>query len=506
MHTFINCKKEQKMIESRLKILFIVIAFNSFIFGCKPNINKNTNSKKEKAVNELSKNDSTLYSLKDAMKLHGLKGVSVAVFEGYKIVWTGSWGVKDIDSREPIDNNTAFSAASIAKPITATLFAILEEKGMINLKDPVSKYLKRWKLPESEFLSNTELTFEHLLSHTAGTTQHGFDDFYVGDTIPTLVQSLKGQLPDYDKEISFQWIPGSNWSYSGGGYVIAQMAVEDSLGKSLTDLADEYLFKPMSLKNTTLKQPNETGFLTNVAMAHDENGKIVRTGLPITPQIAPSGLWSTPSDLATFVIEIQNALRNKNNSVISYHVAKRMTYIVTSKVLGGWSLGWERRYGFGNYDWFSHGGANTGIGGHLYGTMKDGNGIAFLGNGANTNRIPVLDQFRNSIIKTHEWYIPIDKSLEKPITEELIRMITGKYVHTLFGEVVEVMNNNKGLFIKDFIGNGINELTFIGDSTFLIDGSPSKMKFIKNKTDGSLYIFLIRNNTNEEREAYKKQF
>ena len=267
--------------------LLIIIAFCSFIFGCKPNVDKEADSKKEEAINGLAKNDSILYSVHDAMKSHGLKGVSAAVFEDYKIVWTGTWGIKDVESGEPIDNNTAFSTASIAKPITATLFAILEEKGLINLKDPVSKYLKRWKLPESEFLNNTELTFEHLLSHTAGTTQHGFDDFYVGDTIPTLVQSLKGQLPDYDKEISFQWTPGSNWSYSGGGYVIAQMAVEDSLGKSLADLADEYLFKPMALKNTTLKQPNEIGFLTNVAMAHDENGDIVGTGLPITQQVAP---------------------------------------------------------------------------------------------------------------------------------------------------------------------------------------------------------------------------
>jgi hypothetical protein len=255
-----------------------------------------------------------------------------------------------------------------------------------------------------------------------------------------------------------------------------------------------------------MKQPNENGFLINIAKAHNENGEIIRTGIPITPQIAPSGLWSTPSDLAIFLIEMQNALRNKNNTVISYKVAKRVTAIVTSKVLGGWSLGWERRYGFVNYDWFSHGGSNTGIGGHVYGTMKDGNGIAFLGNGANANRIPVLDQFRNSIIKAQEWYIPIDKSLEKPLNEELIRMITGEYVHMLFGEVVEVINNDKGLFIKDFIGNGTNELTFIGENTFLIDGSPSKMKIKKNETNGSWYIILIRNTTNEERKVYKKQF
>ncbi len=83
-------------------------------------------------------------------------------------------------------------------------------------------------------------------------------------------------------------------------------------------------------------------------------------------------------------------------------------------------------------------------------------------------------------------------------------MITGQYTHVLFGEVVEILHNNEGLFIKGFIGNGTNELTFIGDKTFIINGSPSKMKFKKNGADGSLNIVLIRNNTNEESVAYKK--
>lgn len=492
------------MQQPRFKILLLIITAYSLASGCQTEVNVSTESRKEKAINSLAKNDSTIYSVEDAMKLNGLNGLGVAVFENYQIVWTGSWGVKDIESKEPIDNNTAFSTASIAKPITATLFSILEEEGLINLKDPVSKYLKRWKIPESEYLKDTEITFEHLLSHTAGTSQHGFADFYEGDTIPTLTQSLKGELPNYDSEIEIRWIPGTNWGYSGGGYVMAQMAVEDSLGRTLADLADEYLFQPLGLKNTTLKQPNEDGFLTNIAKVHNEDGEIVGTGIPITPQIAASGLWSTPSDMATFVIEMQNALRNKNNSVISNKVAKRATAIVTSKVLGGWSLGWERRYGFGNYDWFSHGGANTGVGGHIYGTMTGGNGIAFFGNGANTNRLPVLDQFRNSIIKAHEWYIPIDKSLKKEMSKELIEIVTGKYVHTLFGEEVEIINSDKGLYIKGFIGNGTNELTFIGDNTFLVDESPSKMEIKKNESDGSISIALIRNHTTEKIETYKK--
>jgi CubicO group peptidase (beta-lactamase class C family) len=175
-----------------------------------------TNAKKQHAISKLVKNDSTYYTVEQAMAENDLKGLSVAIFENYKLVWTETWGVKDVKSKESIDENTAFSTASIAKPITAILIIMLEEKGLISLDDPVSKYLKRWHLPESKFLKDTKLTLKHLLSHTAGTTQHGFADFYSGDTIPTIVQSLKGELPNYDEEIDFNWKPGTGWGYSGG--------------------------------------------------------------------------------------------------------------------------------------------------------------------------------------------------------------------------------------------------------------------------------------------------
>jgi CubicO group peptidase (beta-lactamase class C family) len=486
------------------KQLLPIFVLSLLVVGCTENNHQKVESKKEMAINNLALNDSTVYSVEQAMALYKLKGLSVAVIEDYRIIWTDTWGVKDVETLKPIDNNTAFSTASISKPVTATLFAILEEKGLINLKDPVSTYLKRWQLPKSDYLKDININFEHLLSHTAGTTQHGFTDFYKGDTIPTLVQSLKGQLPRYDKEIAIQWKPGTHWSYSGGGYVIAQMAVEDHLGKSLADLADEHLFRPLGLKNTTMKQPNEKDFLINVAKAHNEDGKIVGTGIPITPQVAPSGQWSTPGDMALFLIEIQNALRDRNNSIISQQVAQRVTKIITSKVLGGWGLGWERRFAFGNYDWFSHGGSNTGIGGHIYATMKDGNGIVFFGNGANSNRLPILDALRNSIVKAQDWYIPLSTEQKQPLPEEVINMVLGKYIHVLFGEEVKVYLKEKKLFIKGLVGTTSNELVYIGDTTFLVDEFNSKLMFEKSEKDGALHINLIRNTTFEKRKVYKK--
>lgn len=493
-----NCLGARIMKDFRRIILMLLV----LIFGCTShNSGEASTQKKEKAIHNLLKNDTTYYSIVEAMEESGLIGLSVAVFEDYKIVWKESWGIKEVGTDEKIDENTAFSTASISKPITATLFAVLEEKGLIDLKAPVSGYLKRWKLPDSKFLKDTVLTLEHLLSHTAGTTQGGFVDFYEGDTIPTIVHSLKGQIPGYDTEIDFVFVPGTWWKYSGGGYVIAQMAIEDHLGRSLAHLAEEHLFMPLGLKNTTMRQPNEEGFPSNVAKAHDENGKTIRTGIPITPQVSASGLWSTPTDMSLFLIEMQNALRNEGNTVISHNVSQRVTEIVTSKVMGGWSLGWERRYGFGNYEWFSHGGANTGIGGHIYGTMDGGYGMAFFGNGPNGNRIPVLDKFKSSIIKAHGWYLPMDRKNEQEVPDDFISWATGNYRDVLFDVEIEIISNDKKLrMAPSFLGKEYSELIYIGDSTFLMDEFPNKIKFERNPTDSLMYMALIRNGT------FKKEY
>ncbi len=339
----------------RMKNTLYLLIFTFIILSCRTNNNILTSKRNYNFLTDSLK-------INQQLEKYKLPGFSLVVFENYKIVYSNQFGLKSVNSKEKIDENTAFSTASISKPITALLCHILEEKGLINLNDPIDRYLKRWHLPKSKFTENNSPTWKQFLNHTAGTSQGGFEDHYEGETIPTITQSLLGQIPRYDKEIEFLFTPGTNFEYSGGGYVIIQMALEDTLNKSIAELAQEYIFSPLGMKNTTMVQPNEKGFLTNVALVHDKDGKVIRTGLPITPQVGASGMWSTPTDLAKLSIEIQNALRNKNNKVISHQVAKKVTEVTAFKnAVGGWSYGWQKSFGYSNYDWFSCNGSNTGV-------------------------------------------------------------------------------------------------------------------------------------------------
>lgn len=439
------------------------------------------------------------------LEKYKLPGFSVVVFENYEIVYSKQFGVKSVNSKEKIDKNTAFSTASISKPITALLCFMLEEKGLINLDEPIDKYLKRWHLPKSKFTENNSPTWKQFLNHTAGTSQGGFEDHYDGEAIPTLKQSLLGQIPRYDKEIEFLFTPGTSWQYSGGGYTIIQMALEDTFNKPIAVLASDYIFSPIGMNNTTMIQPNENGFLTNVALVHDKDGKVIKTGMPIIPQVAPSGMWSTPTDLAKLAIEMQNALRNKNNKVISNTLAKKVTAATAlQNAVGGWSYGWQKSFGYNNYDWFLCNGSNTGVGGTLGATMTGGNGFAFLANGEKPNRFPVMSHTQKTILQLMDWKGKTfnDEIQEIPLT--LKEKLIGTYDDFLYGQGVEtkIVEKNNRLYVESqllehFKGKNDNELVYLKNGLFRIIDYPNLLQFEFDQGKPNAVI-LIRDNLNSK--------
>lgn len=127
--------------------------------------------------------------------------------------------------------------------------------------------------------------------------------------------------------------------------------------------------------------------------------------------------------------------------------------------------------------------------------------MAFFGNGPNGNRIPVLDKFKSSIIKAHGWYLPMDRKNEQEVPDDFISWATGNYQDVLFDVEIEIISNDKKLrMAPSFLGKEYSELIYIGDSTFLMDEFPNKIKFERNPTDSLMYMALIRNGT------FKKEY
>ncbi len=410
------------------------------------------------------------------MDEHKLAGFSVAVMDNYQPVYSGAFGVRQVGQDAAVDDRTAFSAASISKAVTGLVAVMLAEQGVVDLDAPVSSYLKRWQLPASDFTSDTPITLRHLLTHTAGTSQGGFADYFPGEDIPTLIESLNGQkLARYKEPIEVMWQPGSRFKYSGGGFVIAQVALEDVTGKSLAILAEDMLFRPLGMNNTTMRQNGEPGFLANVASAHMEDLSLAGPGgVPIYPQTAASGMWTTPGDMLRLVGEIQRALAGRETKVVSASAARTVTKIQTLLKTSGWSLGWMRYEKYGNLDWFSHSGFNTGIGGLVLATMEDGRAIALFGNGAPRARLPVIDAVIEAVIEDRGWYKPLEAHSEVPT--EVADAMVGHY-HNInngyfspFHELVTIFRDGDRLMADDSLGlRPAKELVHLGKGRFRWD-------------------------------------
>ncbi len=195
-----------------------------------------------------------------------------------------------------VDRNTVFQVASLAKFVSAIGVMRLVQQGALDLEAPVSQYLNRWHLPEGEF-DNNGVTIRRLLSHTAGLTD-GLG--YGGFKNPKDVQSLEASLtsaqdvdPGRDGIIKVGVLPGNEWRYSGGGFTILQLLVEEVSGKTFDAFMRTEIFEPLQM-TSSFYQWDET-FGSRLSTFYQEDGTVAAHHF-YTAQAA-SGLYTTLADL-----------------------------------------------------------------------------------------------------------------------------------------------------------------------------------------------------------------
>jgi CubicO group peptidase (beta-lactamase class C family) len=291
--------------------------------------------------------------LADRMTTLRVPGVSIAVIRDGAIEWARGFGVARVGG-PPVTPETLFQAASISKPVSALGVLRLVESGKLNLDTDVNQYLKTWKVPENDFTSRAKVTLRRLLSHTAGMTVHGFPGYATTDSVPTVVQVLNGTAPANTPRIFVDTTPGTAWRYSGGGYVVAQLLLEDVTGTPFARLMRESVLTPIGMTRSTFDQPLPSARLTEVATPYRSQGQPVPGGPHVYPEMAPAGLWTTPSDLARYAIEVQRSLAGKSTILSAAMAREMLTPGMNRQGLGPQTGGSRER------PYFTHGGSNDG--------------------------------------------------------------------------------------------------------------------------------------------------
>lgn len=182
--------------------------------------------------------------VKQALIDRNVAGVSVARIENGEIVQQIAMSHPDIN-KPLVSPQTIFQVGSISKPVAAWVVMTLVRDNKVDLDAPVSQYITRWELPDSEF-DASGVTVGRLLSHTAGLSLHGYPGFLESDPLPTLEASLSGDTGG-SGSVYIAIEPGKQFRYSGGGYTLLQLMVEEVTGMTFSEYAKESVLDPLGM-------------------------------------------------------------------------------------------------------------------------------------------------------------------------------------------------------------------------------------------------------------------
>jgi CubicO group peptidase (beta-lactamase class C family) len=345
------------------------------------------------------------YTLAQVMARFRVPGVSVAVIKDFEIHWAKGYGVADVETGGAVETNTLFQAASISKPVAAMAVVRAVQEGRFSLDDDINTILKSWKLPDSEFTRGHPVTPRALLSHTSGLGDgFGFPGYHPSAPRPTVVQILNGDKPSNVGPVLMERPPFTASKYSGGGITVMQLAMTDAFRKPYPEIVQSLVLGPIGMTDSAYEQPLGSDRDRHAARAHSGAGRAMDAKWHVYPELAAAGLWTTPTDLARFAIEIQKTALGKSSRVLTQSSVREMLSPVG---VGEYAVGFAiTKQGEGWY--FAHGGSNWGFQCDLMAHRAKGYGVAIMTN-SDSGR-PVINEIRSRVAAAYGW-----DSLDKPV-------------------------------------------------------------------------------------------
>ena len=334
----------------------------------------------------------------ELMEEFGVPGVSVAVIQDFKIHWAKAYGVADVETGQLVDIETMFQAASISKPVAAIGVLRAVQDGLFSLDDDINDILDSWTLDGREFTRNRPVTPRTLTSHTSGLGDgFGFPGYDPEQPLPTTVQILEGHELSNVGSVFMEREPLTFYEYSGGGVTVMELALSDVRRRPFVDVLQEGVLAPIGMTRSSYAQPISPEHNQNAARAHDNNGESRGPKWHVYPEHAAAGLWTTPTDLARLIIEVQRSASGESNRVLSQSMIQEMLNPVG---VGPFAVGFTvSKVGEGWY--FSHGGSNWGFRALMLAHKVKGYGLVVMTNADQGST--VINEISRRIQYTYNW-------------------------------------------------------------------------------------------------------
>ena len=423
------------------------------------------------------------WNLSDRMRDHKVHGVSIAVIHDYKLEWARGYGWADTSDKRPVTNRTLFQAASISKSLNAVGALKLVKNNKLDLGKDINTYLTSWKFPyDTSKTHNIPITVSHLLSHTAGLSVHGFPGYKWSDGLPSDDDILDGKKPANTAAIRSEFQPGIKVKYSGGGTTISKKIIMVLSGQPYEEFMAREVLQPLGMSQSFYTQPPPPGAFPNLATAYYANGHPITGKFHIYPEQAADGLWTNPTELAKYIIEMQLAYEGKSDRVLTKTLAQTMlTTTLDNAALGVFV---ETR---GSRKYFGHGGANAGFRCQYYGSLEGGDGVIVM---VNSDNGAIVQEIINGVASVYGWPGFIKQVPKRiiPVHADTLATYTGSY--NLETVTLKIIQKDNTLFLSQNESTPV-KMYFTSPTDFFIREVNAEMKFLKNN-QGVVDTLFIR--------------
>jgi CubicO group peptidase (beta-lactamase class C family) len=300
-------------------------------------------------------------------------GVVVIAAKDGKPFYRKAFGMANLELQVPLGADHKLGIGSISKQFAAVSILLLQQDGKLSIKDDIRKYL-----PAYNTYGKT-ITIEHILSHTSGIPS--YTELFGFDTIVNRTIS-NHQLVKFFESRPLLFEPGSNWSYSNSGYVLAAIIVEKVSGMPFNDFLQQRIFRPLMMNETILGSsdfiaPGKTG---------EYSGPTPKGRVKMETQYNWYWAYGAGQIISTVddMLKWDDGLYNHAFLRADLRDIAHKTFVLKDGSPANYGLGWAID-GFGNKTMVRHGGA---IGGYRAEGMRipeDHVYVLVLSNTATTN-------------------------------------------------------------------------------------------------------------------------
>lgn len=486
-----------------MKFILIILSALAILRTCttaKKETNTNQNEQKIEYSNETSRRkaqleneivgkvrfleeDDVFKTIKEKMNSYNIPALSLAVISDGKIEWADTYQNPGYSDQE-LNNSSMFQAASLSKPVTFFAALRMHTAGKIDLDENVENYLESYKLPQGKQTAEKPVTLRNIFSHTSGITSGGYQGYARNVAMPTDVDVLEGSEGVNSPVIEVISTPDEILAYSGGGYTLAEVALQDIFDEEFSNIMNEWLLEPIGMSNSEFTQPLKPSDSMKVAKGYTSNGIVIEGGWRNHPEQAAAGLWSNSVDMAKFLIEIYKGYQGRSSvfskaeiqSIIDQERDGHIYGLIVDKSNSGFAI--------------THYGGNAGYRTGMTLDLNTGKGLVYLINSDNGGALG--NELFLSASQVYGWnHFKRDTVKRKVQDTELIKTFAGEYK---WNDQVDLNISFNRDFAQLFLhfpnGDGYDLVAIEGEAlTFVNPNTGVIVKFLESSDFNSFILY-----------------